>query len=43
MSMPVPVDGETSPAALMVAAANGNDDKVLGVSDQIRQDLDLPA
>ena len=43
MSMPVPVEGETSPAALMVAAANGNDDKVLGVSDQIRQDLDLPA
>ena len=43
MSMPVPVDDETSPAALMVAAANGNDDKVLGVSDQIRQDLDLPA
>ena len=43
MSMPVPVDGETSPAALMVAAANGNDDKVLGVSDQIRQALDLPA
>ena len=43
MSMPVPVDGENSPAALMVAAANGNDDKVLGVSDQIRQDLDLPA
>ena len=43
MSMPVPVDGETSPAALMVAAANGNDDRVLGVSDQIRQALDLPA
>ena len=43
MSMPVPVDGEASPAALMVAAANGNDDRVLGVSDQIRQALDLPA
>jgi len=43
MSMPVPVDGENSPAALMVAAANGNDDRVLGVSDRIRQALDLPA
>ena len=43
MSMPVPIDGENSPAALMVAAANGNDDRVLGVSDQIRQALDLPA
>ena len=42
MSMPIPVDGETSPAALMVAAANGCDDKVLGVSDQIRHALNLP-
>lgn len=43
MSMPIPVDGKTSPAALMVAAANGCDDRVLAVSDQIRQALDLPA
>ena len=42
MSMPIPVDGETSPGALMVAAANGCDDKVLGVSNQIRHALNLP-
>lgn len=39
MTMPVPIVGNASPAALMVVAPNGNDDRVLGVSDQLRLDL----
>jgi len=41
MSMPVPIPGETSPAALMIAAPNGDDDKVLSVSDQLRLALNI--
>lgn len=42
MSIPVPITGETTPAALMVTAANGNDDRVLKASDQIRRSLRIP-